>query len=112
MRTNTGLRYQYKTFPLESQLVTEDRLNALGRDGWLLVATLPHLVFVRALPMPVPEDLPLLLTIRQFSAQVNLSRSKIYELIRSGQIRCFKDGRSVRIPRQELTNYVSERFTV
>jgi len=38
---------------------------------------------------------------------VRLSRSQIYELIRSGQLRTIKLGRRRLVPVQELSNYIN-----
>ncbi|MFI6073228.1 excisionase family DNA-binding protein [Actinoplanes sp. NPDC051343] len=39
-----------------------------------------------------------LYTVREAAEQLNLSRSQIYELIRSGRLRTVKEGRARRVP--------------
>ncbi len=43
METQSFDQYQYKTLPLETRILEETRLNEMGSQGWLLVATVPHL---------------------------------------------------------------------
>ena len=47
------------------------------------------------------DDQKRLLTIREFSVRYGRSRSRTYELIRSGELPAVKDGRSTRIPVDE-----------
>lgn len=101
--------YQYKTVPFQSSALTENQLNELGSQGWLLVATLPHLVFVRRAspaPMVTRLDDPLLLSIKQVAERLNMSRTKVYGLIAGGVIASFKVGRLTRVPRQELEIFI------
>ncbi|TRU03014.1 MAG: DNA-binding protein [Microcystis sp. Msp_OC_L_20101000_S702] len=76
----------------------------------MLVATLPQLVFVRSIQRlsAVQIDAPILLTIKQVSERLGISRSKLYHHINSGQLKCIRIGRSVRIPRQELEIFIRE----
>ncbi len=102
--------YVYKVLPLDPANLTEQRLNALGTEGWMLVATLPQIVFVRSIQRlsVVQIDMPLMLTIKQASERLNVSRSKLYEFIHSGQLKSARIGRSIRIPRQELEIFIRE----
>ena len=102
--------YSYKILPLDAANLAESRLNALGAEGWMLASTLPQLVFVRSRQRQavVPTDMPLMLTIKQASERLNVSRSKFYEFIHSGQIKGARIGRCIRIPRQELEIFIRE----
>jgi len=55
----------------------------------------------------IAETPRLLLTIGQAAQELSLSRSKIYELLGAGEIRSVRIGRSRRIPRQYLIDYVT-----
>ena len=110
MRQLSEITYSYKILPLDTANLTESRLNALGAEGWMLVATMPQIVFVRSIQRlsVVPLDMPLMLTIKQASERLSVSRSKLYEFIHSGQIKSVRIGRSIRIPRQELEIFIRE----
>ena len=41
MRSGPEITYTYKILPLDTANLTESRLNALGAEGWMLVATMP-----------------------------------------------------------------------
>lgn len=49
---------------------------------------------------------PMLLTVRNVEAELQLGRTRTYELIRSGQIPVIRLGRSVRIPRDALRRWI------
>jgi len=88
------------------------RLNALGAEGWMLVATLPQLVFVRSIQRfaEVSIDALLMMTIKQASERLSVSRSKLYEYIYSGRLKFARIGRSIRISRQELEIFIREHM--
>jgi excisionase family DNA binding protein len=46
------------------------------------------------------------LTIPEVMAALRLSRSKVYDLIRSGEIRSFTTGRARRVPAAEIPAYI------
>lgn len=101
--------YQYKSLPFQSVALSEDQLNQMGAQGWLLVSTLPSIVFVKRItssPVVTRLDDPLLLTIKQVADRLNMSRSKVYGLIAAGTIASMKVGRLTRVPRQELEIFV------
>jgi len=50
---------------------------------------------------------PLLYTVPDASKMLNLSRSKLYELLASGEIQSCQIGRCRRIPRAALDEYVA-----
>jgi excisionase family DNA binding protein len=52
---------------------------------------------------------PLLVSIRQASAMLSLSRSSIYLLMGSGQLSPVRIGRSVRFTVEQLEQFVAER---
>lgn len=110
MRSIPETSFVYKVLPLDTSNLTEGRLNALGAEGWMLVATMPQIVFVRSIQRlsVMPIDMPLMLTIKQASERLNVSRSKLYEFIQSGQLKSARIGRSIRIPRQELEIFIRE----
>ena len=49
---------------------------------------------------------PVLLTMPQAAASLGLSRSKLYELVASGDIRVIRIGRAVRISRKQIDTFV------
>ena len=101
--------YQYKSLPFQSAALSEDQLNQMGAQGWLLVSTLPNIVFVKRVigsPIATRFDDPLLLSIKQVAERLNMSRSKVYGLIAAGAIASVKVGRLTRVPRQELEIFV------
>lgn len=51
---------------------------------------------------------PLLLTITEVSALLNLGRTKTYELIMGGRIKSVKLGRKRLVPKASVERYVSE----
>jgi excisionase family DNA binding protein len=50
----------------------------------------------------------LLLTVEEAALQLSLSRSTVYELLASGEIRSLKIGRCRRIPQNALAEFVSK----
>jgi excisionase family DNA binding protein len=53
-----------------------------------------------------PEDEPLLYTPAESGAKLKVGRTKMAQLIASGEIRSVRIGRSRRIPADALTEYV------
>ena len=51
---------------------------------------------------------PLLLTINQVAAMLNLGRTKTYEIVRSGKIKSVKVGSRRLIPRQDVERFVED----
>jgi excisionase family DNA binding protein len=72
--------------PASNASPPDPKVNLTGRD----VATTP----------------PMLLTVRDVEAELQLGRTRTYELIRSGQIPVIRLGRSVRIPRDALRCWI------
>ncbi len=52
------------------------------------------------------DNLPLALTVLEAGQVLRVGRSVTYELIRSGQLRSVRIGRSIRIPRDALVEYL------
>ena len=52
------------------------------------------------------EELPLVLNIEILMAILNIGRNSAYELVRSGQIRSFRIGTQIRIPRQAVADFL------
>ncbi len=98
-------RYEYLVQSLDSKSLSQLELNRMGEQGWLLVATIPTVVFVRATREILPDrkDRPMLYTINQASKELGISRTKKYQLIYSGKLEVVRFGRSIRIPASELT---------
>jgi excisionase family DNA binding protein len=46
-----------------------------------------------------------LLTVKEVAVQLRFSTGHVYELIRSGGLRVIRDGRTIRIPREALTEW-------
>jgi excisionase family DNA binding protein len=53
-------------------------------------------------------SVPILQTVEEAAADLNVGRSTIYELIRSGHIEIVKIGRCTRIPREAVLRYVDQ----
>lgn len=53
-----------------------------------------------------PENLPLLLTPEEAAEQLGVGRTTVYELMATSQVESVKIGRSRRIPREALVEYV------
>ena len=52
------------------------------------------------------DTLPLALTVLEAGQVLRVGRSVTYELVRSGQLRSVRIGRSIRIPRDALVEYL------
>ena len=52
------------------------------------------------------EDLPLVLTLDEVARLMNISRSKVYELVRSNQIKSIRVGSQHRVPKHEIQQYL------
>jgi excisionase family DNA binding protein len=50
----------------------------------------------------------LLLTVEQAAAELHIARRRVFELIRDGQLRSVKIGRSRRIRSSDLADYVAQ----
>ncbi|GAA2053345.1 MULTISPECIES: helix-turn-helix domain-containing protein [Streptomyces] len=57
--------------------------------------------------IPTPNEA---LTVPEVMAALRLSRFKVYDLIRSGEIRSFTIGRARRVPATEIPAYIRKRM--
>ncbi len=85
--------------------------DARGRRG---TSTTPAHVIESAAPAPaeVPPATtraPMLLTVRDLEAELQLGRTRTYELLRSGSIPVIRVGRALRVPRDALRRWVDEQ---
>lgn len=56
------------------------------------------------------DDLPLLLTVEQTSRKLHIGRSRVFELIATGELRSLSIGRSRRIPTAECERFITARM--
>lgn len=54
------------------------------------------------------NDLPLVLSVPELAAALHIGRNAAYELVKSGQIRCIRIGKSIRIPQSALLDYLNQ----
>jgi len=85
--------------------------DARGRRG---TPNTPAHVLESAAPMPVDilpasTRAPMLLTVRDLEAELQLGRTRTYELLRSGSIPVIRVGRALRVPRDALRRWVDEQ---
>ena len=85
--------------------------EARGRRGTL--TTPAHLL---ASVTPTPVDIPpastrapMLLTVRDVEAELQLGRTRTYELLRSGSVPVIRVGRALRVPRDALLRWVDDQ---
>lgn len=52
------------------------------------------------------EGLPLLLTVGEMASVLRIGRNAAYQLIKGGSIQCIYIGRSIRIPRNALIQFI------
>lgn len=52
------------------------------------------------------ENLPLLLTVEEMAAVLRIGRNPAYQLVKDGSIQSIRVGRSIRIPRNALIQFV------
>jgi excisionase family DNA binding protein len=82
-----------------------------GRRG---TPTAPAPLLESAAPTPVEilpgsTRTPMLLTVRDVEAELQLGRTRTYELLRSGSIPVIRVGRALRVPRDALRRWVDEQ---
>jgi excisionase family DNA binding protein len=58
---------------------------------------------------PATTRAPMLLTVRDLEAELQLGRTRTYELLRSGSIPVIRVGRALRVPRDALRRWVDEQ---
>ena len=54
------------------------------------------------------EDLPLTMRVGDLMPVLRIGRNAAYELVRSGKIRSIRVGRSIRIPREAVIDYLTQ----
>ena len=52
------------------------------------------------------DNLPLLLTVRDLASLLRIGRNAAYQLVKDGDIQSIRIGRSIRIPRNALIQFV------
>ena len=52
------------------------------------------------------ENLPLLLTVSEMASILRIGRNAAYQLVKDGSIPCIHVGRSIRVPRNALIQFV------
>ncbi|HVC40455.1 MAG TPA: helix-turn-helix domain-containing protein [Candidatus Saccharimonadales bacterium] len=57
------------------------------------------------------EEAPLLLTVRDVEQQLQLGRTRTYELLRAGEIPAIRIGRVLRVPRDALLQWIDAHTT-
>jgi len=62
-------------------------------------------------PMVNPDARPMLLTVKDVEAELQLGRTRTYELVRSGELPVVRIGRAVRIPRDALRRWVEAQVS-
>ena len=53
-----------------------------------------------------PESLPLLLTVGEMASVLRIGRNSAYQLVKDGNIQSIHVGRSIRIPRNALIQFM------
>ena len=51
-------------------------------------------------------EIPTLLTVEEVAAQLRIGRNSAYNLVKSGQIKSIKIGRTIRIPKMAVLEYI------
>ena len=54
------------------------------------------------------ENLPLVLRVKDLANVLSISQNTAYALVRSGQIRSFRTGRTYRIPKDAVIEYLNK----
>lgn len=54
-----------------------------------------------------PNDLPVVLSVPQLAEVLQIGRNSAYDLVKSGQIRSIRIGRTIRIPQAALLEYLN-----
>lgn len=53
------------------------------------------------------NNLPLVLSVPELASVLHISRNAAYDLVNSGQIRCVRIGKNIRIPQSALMDYLN-----
>ena len=54
-----------------------------------------------------PDNLPVVLSVQQLADVLQIGRNSAYDLVKSGQIRSIRIGRTIRIPQAALLEYLN-----
>lgn len=55
-----------------------------------------------------PDNLPVVLSVQQLADVLQIGRNSAYDLVKSGQIRSIRIGRTIRIPQSALFDYLNQ----
>ena len=55
------------------------------------------------------DDLPLTLRVEDLMPILGIGRNTAYELVRSGQIKSIRIGRQIRVPKQEVVDFLNQQ---
>jgi excisionase family DNA binding protein len=54
------------------------------------------------------NNLPLVLSVPELASVLHIGRNAAYDLVNSGQIRCVRIGKNIRIPQSALLDYLEQ----
>lgn len=95
---DTGERMQHSVFGATQDETDQKMLKMMGSmgendfEGVTFVATF--------------ESLPLLLTVEEMASVLRIGRNPAYQLVKDGEVQSIRIGRSIRIPRNALIQFV------
>ena len=55
-----------------------------------------------------PDNLPVVLSVQQLADVLQIGRNSAYDLVKSGQIRSIRIGKTIRIPQAALLEYLGK----
>ena len=55
-----------------------------------------------------PDNLPVVLSVQLLADVLQIGRNSAYDLVKSGQIRSIRIGRTIRIPQSALFDYLNQ----
>lgn len=55
----------------------------------------------------ISENLPVVLSVQQLAEVLQIGRNSAYDLVKSGQIRSIRIGKTIRIPQAALLEYLN-----
>lgn len=53
------------------------------------------------------ENIPMVFSVPKLAKILQIGRNSAYELVKTGQIRCVRIGKNIRIPKQALIEYLN-----
>ena len=57
------------------------------------------------------NNLPIVLSVPELAHTLKIGRNAAYDLVRTGQIRCVRIGKTIRIPQSALMDYLNRTDT-